>query len=94
MHYPNIMAPVAASVTLSGPNTMSPAVTQADLDLLHDKLDHKLDRLHEEMKAIKDSWSPRYGGVFEMSFVQSFPFESITLQKSNTEITFPSLWSI
>ena len=78
---------MAASVTLSGPNTMSPAVT---LDLLHDKLD----RLHEEMKAIKDSWSPRYGGVFEMSFVQSFPFESITLQKSNTEITFPSLLSI
>jgi hypothetical protein len=84
------MASVAASVTLSGPNTMSPAVTQADFDLLHDKLD----RLHEDIKAIKDSLSPRDGGVFEMSFVQSFPFESITLQKSNTEITFPSLWSI
>jgi hypothetical protein len=99
VHYPNIIVLMAASDALSGPNTMSPA----DFDLLHDKLyqkldlklDDKFDRLNEDlMKAIKDSLSPRDGGVFEMSFVQLFPFESITLQKSNTEITFPSLWSI
>jgi hypothetical protein len=42
---------------------MSAAVTQTDLALLHDKLDH----VYKEIKALRDSVSPRDGGVFEMS---------------------------
>jgi hypothetical protein len=39
------------------------AAFEAELALIYDKLDH----VSKEIKAIKDSMSPRDGGVFEMS---------------------------